>query len=120
MGLEGIVSKRRDAAYRPGRSDNFVKTKCRGGQEVIVAGYSPSTAMPNAIGALTVAVHEDGELRYAGRAGTGYTHKTARELFQKLQPLRTESARSSCRRTSGARTWSGSKPQLVIEANRRA
>ena len=115
MGLEGIISKRRDAAYRPGRSDNFVKTKCRGGQEVIVVGYSPSTAVPNAVGALTIAVQEDGELRYAGRAGTGYSHKTARELFQKLQPLRT--ARPSIELPADERrkdvVWV--KPQLVIE-----
>ena len=39
MGLEGIISKRRNAPYRSGRSDNFVKSKCRGGQELIVAGY---------------------------------------------------------------------------------
>src|SRR6202012_4514921 len=69
MGFEGVISKRRDAAYRPGRSDNFIKTKCRAGQEVIVVGYSPSTALPNAIGALTIALHEGGKLRYAGRVG---------------------------------------------------
>ena len=90
MGLEGIVSKRRDAPYRSGRTDNFVKSKCHGRQEFIIAGYTSSTALPNAIGALTVAVHEDGALRYAGRVGTGYTQKMARELFKRLQPLRTD------------------------------
>jgi bifunctional non-homologous end joining protein LigD len=90
MGLEGIVSKRRDAPYRSGRSDNFVKTKCHGRQEFVVAGYTSSTASPRAIGALTVAVHEDGELRYAGRIGTGYTQKTAHDLFKRLEALRTD------------------------------
>ena len=42
MGLEGIVSKRRSAPYRSGRTDNFIKTKCRGEQEFIVAGYVPA------------------------------------------------------------------------------
>jgi bifunctional non-homologous end joining protein LigD len=91
MGLEGIVSKRRDAAYRPGRSDNFIKSKCRGGQEVIVVGYSPSTALPNAIGALMVAVHEDGERCFSS--------------CSRCVPRR---GRSNCRRTSGARTSFGS------------
>jgi bifunctional non-homologous end joining protein LigD len=88
MGLEGIVSKRRSAAYRSGRTDNFVKSKCHGREEFIVAGYVPATAMPRAIGALIVATHENGELRYAGRVGTGYTHKMAHDLFKRLDPLR--------------------------------
>jgi len=90
MGLEGIVSKRRNAPYRSGRSDNFVKTKCHGRQEFVVAGYTTSTASPRAIGALTVAVRENGELRYAGRIGTGYTQKMAHDLFKRLVALRTE------------------------------
>jgi bifunctional non-homologous end joining protein LigD len=88
MGLEGIVSKRRSAPYRSGRTDNFVKTKCHGREEFVVAGYTPATAMPRAIGALTVATHENGELRYAGRVGTGYTQKMAHDLFKRLEPLR--------------------------------
>jgi bifunctional non-homologous end joining protein LigD len=115
MGLEGIISKRRDAAYRPGRSDNFVKTKCRGGQEVIVVGYSPSTVVPNAIGALTIALHEDGELRYAGRTGTGYSHKIARELFQKLQPLRTAQRPIELPADERRKDVVWVKPHLVIE-----
>ena len=70
MNLEGIVSKLHDAPYRPGRSENFVKVKCHTAQEFVVAGFSPSTAMPHAVGALTVAFHENGKLRYAGRVGT--------------------------------------------------
>ena len=90
MNLEGIISKLRDAPYRSGRSDNFVKTKCHNAQEFVVAGFSPSNAMPKAVGALTVAFHEDGKLRYAGRVGTGYTQKIARDLWKRLVPLRVE------------------------------
>ena len=90
MGLEGIVSKRRDASYRSGRSDNFVKTKCHGRQEFIVAGYTPSAAVPRSIGALIVADHEHGRLRYAGRVGTGYTQKMAHDLFKRLTALKTD------------------------------
>ena len=43
MGLEGIVSKRADAPYRPGRSDSFIKIKCTNAQELVVGGYAPST-----------------------------------------------------------------------------
>jgi bifunctional non-homologous end joining protein LigD len=115
MGLEGIISKRRDAAYRPGRLDNFIKSKCRGGQEVIVVGYSPSTALPNAIGALIIALHDDGKLRYAGRVGTGYTQKTARELFRKLLPLRTAQRPVELPSDERRKDVVWVKPQLVIE-----
>ena len=90
MGLEGIVSKRRDATYRSGRSDKLVKTKCHGRQEFVVAGYTPSAASPRAIGALIVADRLNGELHYAGRVGTGYTQKMAHELFKRLVALRTD------------------------------
>ena len=50
----------------------------------MVAGYAPSTADQRAIGALVVGYYDDGELKYAGRSGTGYTHKVARDLYKKL------------------------------------
>jgi len=116
MGLEGIVSKRRDAPYRSGRTDNFVKSKCHGRQEFIVVGYAPSTALPNAIGALTVAVHENGALRYAGRIGTGYTQKMARDLFTRLQALRTDRRPLALPPDERRKDVVWVEPKLVVEA----
>jgi len=116
MGLEGIISKRRNAPYRSGRTDNFVKTKCHGRQELIVAGFTPSTAMPRAIGALIVAVHENGELRYAGRVGTGYTQKMARELWKRLDPLRSDRRPVALPADERRKDVIWVEPQLVIEA----
>jgi bifunctional non-homologous end joining protein LigD len=116
MGLEGLISKRRNAPYRSGRTDNFVKTKCHGRQEFIVAGYTPAASLPRAIGALTVAVHEDGELRYAGRVGTGYTQKLARELFKRLEPLRVERRPVEPPADERRKDVIWVKPELVIEA----
>ena len=116
MGLEGIVSKRRNAPYRSGRSENFVKTKCHGRQEFIVAGFTPSTAMPRAIGALTVAAHENGELRYAGRIGTGYTQKTARDLWKRLEPLRTDRRPIELPADERRKDVIWVNPKLVVEA----
>jgi bifunctional non-homologous end joining protein LigD len=116
IGLEGIVSKRRDAPYRSGRTDNLIKTKCHGRQEFIVAGFTPSTALPKAIGALTVAVHENGELRYAGRIGTGYTRKMARELWKRLAPLRSERRPIELPADERRKDVIWVEPKLVIEA----
>src|SRR5262249_3375292 len=87
MSLEGIVSKRADAPYRSGRSEAFIKTKCSNAQEFVVGGYSPSTAMPRAIGALAVGYYNKGRLIYAGRIGTGYTHAIAQDLWKRLHAL---------------------------------
>jgi bifunctional non-homologous end joining protein LigD len=115
LGVEGIVSKRRNAPYRSGRSDNFVKTKYHNAQEVVVAGFTPSTAIPNAIGALTVAFHEDGKLRYAGRVGTGYTQKTARDLWARLNALRTDRAPIAVPKDERRKNVIWVKPELVVE-----
>lgn len=87
LGLEGIISKNTEAAYSPGRSKSWLKIKCEKRQEFIICGFQPSSDMPNAIGALHLGFHKDGELLYAGKVGTGFDHKTARDLHKKLTPL---------------------------------
>ncbi len=119
LDLEGIVSKRKDAPYRFGRSENFVKSKCHNAQEFVVAGYSLASADPHAVGALTVAVHDDGELRYAGRVGTGYTRETARELWQRLKSLKIDKPPLTLPQDERRKDVIWVKPQLVIEAEYR-
>jgi len=121
IGLEGIISKRRTAPYRPGRGSDWIKTKCSDRQEFIVAGYAPSTVDPRAIGALILAYHRDGKLHYAGRVGTGYTHKMARELWTKLQPLRRDRQPFSAApaEETRARNAKWVEPKLVAEVDLR-
>jgi hypothetical protein len=88
LNLEGIISKRRDAPYQSGRSDNWIKSKCAQNQELVIVGYKDATHLKGAVGALVLGYNEDGGLRYAGRSGTGYTRETARDLWKRLQPLR--------------------------------
>jgi bifunctional non-homologous end joining protein LigD len=118
LALEGIVSKRSDAPYRSGRSEIFIKIKCSNSQELVVGGYSPSTVLPRAIGALVGGYYDDGRLIYAGRIGTGYTQAVARDLWKRLHPMEvvrppfdqippTESRRRDIR-------WV--EPKMVIEA----
>ena len=116
LGLEGIVSKLRDAPYRSGRSENFIKTKCHNAQEFVVAGFTPSTAMPNAVGALTVAFNERGKLRYAGRLGTGYTHATARDLWRRLSALRIHRPSLVLPKDERRKNVIWVRPELVVEA----
>jgi bifunctional non-homologous end joining protein LigD len=115
LGLEGIVSKLRDAPYHSGRSESFIKTKCHNAQEFVVVGFTPSTAMPNAVGALTVAFYDHGKLRYAGRVGTGYTHQTARDLWKRLDALRTDRPALDPPKDERRKNVIWVKPELVIE-----
>jgi bifunctional non-homologous end joining protein LigD len=119
LNFEGIISKLRDAPYRSGRTDNFVKIKAHDEQEFVVAGFSPSTAMPNAVGALTVAFHDDGELRYAGRIGTGYTRETARDLWRRLDKMRAERPPLAVPKTERRKDVIWVKPDVVVEAEYR-
>jgi bifunctional non-homologous end joining protein LigD len=119
MHLEGVVSKLRNAPYSSGRSESFVKSKCHNAQEFVVAGFMPSTALPKAVGALTVAFHDNGKLRYAGRIGTGYTRDTARELWKRLTPLRTERAPVTLPPDERRKNVIWVAPKIVIEAEYR-
>ncbi len=88
LGLEGIVSKRADQAYRPGRNASWVKTKCILRQELVIGGFTePEGAARDGIGALLVGVHEGGALRFAGKVGTGFTNASARALRGRLDGL---------------------------------
>jgi bifunctional non-homologous end joining protein LigD len=88
LGLEGIISKRRDAPYRSGRHGEWTKSKCINREEFVVAGYTPSTATRNAIGSLALGTYDASALIYAGRAGTGFTQRSAQALYKEMQPLR--------------------------------
>jgi bifunctional non-homologous end joining protein LigD len=87
-GLEGIVSKRRDAVYRPGRGRDWLKVKCRHEQEVVIGGYTAPQGSRVGLGALLVGVHdEQGRLQYAGKVGTGFSEATLGELTRRLKSL---------------------------------
>ena len=87
MSLEGVVSKRRDAPYEPGRSRAWLKVKCVKEQEVVIGGYTEPSGTRTGIGALLVGVEEEGRLRYAGKVGTGYTRQVLEDLRRRLAAL---------------------------------
>jgi bifunctional non-homologous end joining protein LigD len=77
-GLEGIVSKLRDAPYRSGRGREWRKVRCGARQEMVVVGWTPHARDSRAVGAL---------LRYAGRVGTGFDEEDRRALRARLVRL---------------------------------
>ncbi len=86
-GLEGIVSKQRDAVVSPGRSRTWVKVKCLARQEFVIGGFTEPQGRRQGLGALHIGYHEDGRLVWAGKVGTGFTDTSARELRARLDAL---------------------------------
>lgn len=88
-GLEGVVAKRVDSAYRPGRrSRAWVKVKVTSTQEVVVGGWSPGKgARSERIGALLLGIPSEGGLRFVGKVGTGFSEGLLADLEVRLDRL---------------------------------
>lgn len=85
MRLEGIVSKRLDESYRPGRSQVWLKAKCRPGQELVVGGWKTSPA--GHFKGLLTGVYREGQLIYAGSVKNGFGEREVRQLGPRLKAL---------------------------------
>ena len=91
-GLEGIVSKKANQPYRSERSRDWLKVKCSKSQEFVIGGFTEPAGSRSGLGALLVGVHdEQGNLRYAGKVGTGFTQQSLRELRSRLNSLERKS-----------------------------
>jgi bifunctional non-homologous end joining protein LigD len=90
QGLEGIIAKRLDSKYQPGkRSDAWIKLKNLRTQEVVIGGWKPGAGRrEGAIGSLLLGVQGDEGLDYVGHVGTGFTDKMLRDLEADLAPMR--------------------------------
>lgn len=110
--LEGIVSKRAQAPYRSGRGPDWVKAKCRGGQEVIIGGW---TERDGALAALLVGVQREGRLVPVGRVGTGFTQEAAADLLRRLRAVAATNSpfNEPTPRRDRAAHWA--RPDLVAE-----
>ncbi len=117
-GLEGIMAKDRRSLYLPGkRSTAWQKVKIRPEQELVVGGWTRGTGSAADLAALLVGVYEDGELRYAGKVGAGFTADSRTELLAALAPLGSDvSPFSSEPPRTVARIASWLRPELAIRA----
>ena len=79
-GWEGVVAKRADSPYRATRSRDWLKLKCEAGQELVIGGFTAPRGSRTEFGALLVGYFDGGELRYAGKVGTGFDGDTLRAL----------------------------------------
>jgi bifunctional non-homologous end joining protein LigD len=88
-GFEGLVAKRVDSSYEPGkRPDNWLKVKNQRRQEFVIGGWVPGEGKRSGkIGALVIGYYADDRLVSAGKVGTGFTERRLQELAEMLAPL---------------------------------
>lgn len=90
-GLEGIVAKKRGSAYQERRSNDWLKIKITQRQECVIGGYTDPEGSREYFGALVLGLYDgNGRLVHVGQVGTGFDHKTLKEIFTLLQPLKTK------------------------------
>jgi bifunctional non-homologous end joining protein LigD len=121
LGLEGIVSKRKDLPYRAGRGDHWIKSKAIAQQEFVILGYIPSTAAGGSVGSLPLGYYDDrGKLLYAGRVGTGWSVAQATALRKDLDQIAGPKPEFGSPLPAGMEKVRWAEPKLVCEVQYRA
>jgi len=119
LGLEGVISKRRDLPYRPGRSGHWLKTKCIASQEFVIGGFTERQGQHGSIGALLIGFHnESGRLTFAGKVGTGFNSREAQALRKSLELLKQRNCPfDPCPEAAIVRNARWVRPELIAQVS---
>jgi bifunctional non-homologous end joining protein LigD len=91
LGLEGIIAKKADSTYEPGkRSKNWLKIKASRRQEVVIGGFTRNEGSNKLFSALLVGVYNGKKLEYVGKVGTGFNAKQQKEMMSDFKTLVTK------------------------------
>ncbi len=115
LGAEGIVSKLGSAKYSSNRNGAWLKLKCHLEQEFVIGGFTAPSEETLGVGALLLGYYDGRELRYAGRAGTGFTRATRRLLRAKLDRITAAASPFSDAPHGMRRNAHWVKPELVAQ-----
>ena len=113
-GARRLIVKRMDSTYKAGRGRSWLKVKCEQRQEFVIGGFTEPTGSRAGFGALLIGYYENGQFRYAGKVGTGFTESLLQKLYRMLGGLNSLIHRSPIRRpgtrrkalTGSLRSWS--------------
>lgn len=87
-GMEGIIAKRKDSIYRPGkRTSDWLKIKARLQQEFVVGGFTAPKGSRKYLGAVVLGAYTKGKLRHYGYAGSGFSEKGLKDAVERMKPL---------------------------------
>ncbi|HLI93919.1 MAG TPA: non-homologous end-joining DNA ligase, partial [Puia sp.] len=111
--LEGMLAKRKDSPYLPGkRTSLWLKVKNQHTEEVVIVGFTAPRGSRKRFGALVLGIYKKGKLVYAGHTGTGFTDQLLDDLYDKMLPLiHGQSPFDTEIKTANGVTWL--RPKLV-------
>jgi bifunctional non-homologous end joining protein LigD len=113
-GWEGLIAKRADTPYRPGRrSPDWLKFTCVREQELVIGGWTDPAGSRIGFGALLVGYHDEQGLRYAGKVGTGFDERVLRSLRGRFDELVTPESPFIDRVREAGAHWV--RPELVAQ-----
>ena len=114
-GWEGVIAKRADSPYEPGRrSRSWIKLKIEKRQEFVVGGWTEPRNSREHIGAILLGYYDGDKLVYAGHTGTGFSAASLRDMYARLRRIeRRESPFTTSPRTNEAPHWT--RPNVVVE-----
>jgi bifunctional non-homologous end joining protein LigD len=115
IGAEGLVSKEKDSLYYGRRTNDWVKSKCGLEQEFVIGGFMPAKDHIKAIGALLLGYYKNEEFTYAGKVGTGFSQKLAKDIYQRLIPLKILKSPFPNEVARGLRDYIFVKPEMLCE-----
>ncbi|HEX6999232.1 MAG TPA: DNA ligase D [Gammaproteobacteria bacterium] len=118
MGLEGVVAKRADSKYVCRRSTDWVKVTAAKTHDFVVVGYTPPKSAGGGFGGLLLGEHRGGELCYAGRVGTGFSHRELEELRAALVRLPRAAPPRGAPAERGA-VWVAGGPVVAVKYKQR-
>ncbi|MCJ9701368.1 MULTISPECIES: DNA ligase D [unclassified Bradyrhizobium] len=111
--LEGVVSKKLDAPYRSGRTESWVKSKCRAGHEVVIGGYKTTNGK---FRSLMAGVRRGDHLVFVGMVGTGFGADKVKRIMPSLKAMAAkESPFGGKNAPKKAKEVHWLKPELVAE-----
>ena len=114
-GFEGIVAKRKDSRYQPGkRAGTWVKYKERHTAEFVVGGYTQGRGGRGKLGALLLGYYKGKELHYVGHSGSGFDDQSLKQMLALASTLESKTSPFAEKPPLNApATWL--KPELVAE-----
>lgn len=112
-GWEGLIAKRANSRYQSGRSTDWLKLKCSRGQEFVVGGFTEPAGSRVGLGALLLGYYDGDRLRYVGKVGTGFDHRTLLALRTRLDGLGTREPPFADHVREGRAHWT--EPVLVAQ-----
>jgi bifunctional non-homologous end joining protein LigD len=117
LGLEGIIAKRLDSVYEPGRrSRHWRKIKAMRSMDCVVLGWTRGTgSRSQTFGALLVGAYAQGQLRWIGQVGTGFSGRLLDELQAKLEAIETPAPATDDPNLGALREARWVRPEMVCE-----